>query len=158
MTQPRRILIVGSSIAGVSAAEAARQQDPEAEVTIVSQDEFAPYYRLRLCEVLDNPAVAETLFLHPAAWYEERRIRMLLGRRAVQVDPEARTVRLADGETLPYDALVLTTGSQSFVPAHPGHSPARRLCTLEHGRRLDDRKGPAPGNESRRCRRRTART
>ncbi len=124
MTQPRRILVIGSSIAGISAAESARQQDPEAEITIVSQDEYAPYYRLRLCEVLDNPAVAESLYLHPDAWYEERRLRLLLGRRAVQADPAAHTVSLADGEVLSYDALILTTGSQSFVPPITGvHRP-----------------------------------
>ncbi|NLC84369.1 MAG: NAD(P)/FAD-dependent oxidoreductase [Ruminococcaceae bacterium] len=120
MTKSRQILIIGSSIAGISAAESARAQDPDAEITVVSQDEFAPYYRLRLCEVLDDPEIVPALALHPPAWYEERHINLRLGRKAIELDPEAHTVGLDNNEVLKYDSLVLTTGSHSFVPDIPG--------------------------------------
>jgi len=62
----RKIVVIGSSIAGISAAEAARKQDPEAEIVVLSHEAFMPYYRLRICEILNEPALAEKLFLHPA--------------------------------------------------------------------------------------------
>lgn len=120
MTKSRQILIIGSSIAGISAAESARSHDPEAGITVVSQDEYVPYYRLRLCEVLDDPEIAPALALHPPAWYEEKRINLHLGRKAIELDPEAHTVRLDNNEVLKYDSLVLSTGSHSFVPDIPG--------------------------------------
>ena len=57
-----KIVIIGSSIAGVSAAEAARKQDPDATISIYSMDTKLPYYRLRIGEVLADPAMAEKQF------------------------------------------------------------------------------------------------
>ena len=45
----KTIVIIGSSIAGLSAAEAARAQDPACDIIILSEDSFLPYYRQRLC-------------------------------------------------------------------------------------------------------------
>ena len=49
----KKIVIIGSSIAGLSAAEAARAQDPACDIIILSEDSFLPYYRQRLCEALE---------------------------------------------------------------------------------------------------------
>jgi NADPH-dependent 2,4-dienoyl-CoA reductase/sulfur reductase-like enzyme len=57
MIEQRKIVIIGSSIAGITAADAARKQDPEAVITVVSRDTHLPYYRLRICELIDNPDV-----------------------------------------------------------------------------------------------------
>jgi len=82
----RKIVVIGSSIAGISAAEAARKQDPEAEIVVLSHEAFMPYYRLRICEILNEPALAEKLFLHPASWYEERRLEVRLSQTVVALD------------------------------------------------------------------------
>ena len=121
MSKSRRILVIGSSIAGISAAEAARVQDPEADITVVSEDEYAPYYRLRLCEVLDNPDIVPALALHPPVWYEEKQINLVLGRKAIDLDAEEKVVRLDNDEILSFDSLVLTTGSHSFLPDITGN-------------------------------------
>jgi NAD(P)H-nitrite reductase large subunit len=119
MSENQRIVIVGSSIAGVSAAEGARKQDAEADILLVSQEPFLPYYRLRVCEVLDHPETAPQLTLHPPEWYDDLRLRRLQG-TVTAVDPAARRVRLADGSFQEYTSLVICTGSQSFVPPIPG--------------------------------------
>lgn len=136
-----RLIIIGSSIAGVSAAEAARARDPECSITLLTEDTHLPYYRQRLGEVLENPAAADRLMLHPEEWYSERRIDLRLNCRVVGLDADNKTVTLQDGQTLPYDRLVLATGSYSFVPPIPGvHLPGvETLWTMEDALRIERR-------------------
>lgn len=111
----KKIIIIGSGAAGVSAAEAARKMDQTAEITIYSTDPDLPFYRLRVAEVLRDPEMAEKLYLHPADWYEEREIRLVADTSVTEVDPEGKTVKLADGQEINWDRLIITTGSKSFV-------------------------------------------
>lgn len=129
----RQIVIIGSSIAGVSAAEAARKQDPGAAVAIYSRDTHLPYYRLRIGEVLASRDQAEKLTLHPAAWYADRGIELHLGRTVTAVLPDQKIIRLADGAAVAYDKLILAQGSHSFVPPIPGHDLAgvKTLWTMD---------------------------
>ena len=114
------IIIIGSSIAGITAAEAAHRQDPAADILVLSQDRFPPYYRLRVCEVLDNPAIVDQLALHPPQWYADRQIRLELDTRVAAIYPAERQVGLADGRRLTYRSLVIASGSQSFIPPVTG--------------------------------------
>ncbi|MBR4769587.1 MAG: NAD(P)/FAD-dependent oxidoreductase, partial [Clostridia bacterium] len=56
----------------------------------------------------------------PADFYEKNGCRVLYGRRAVALDPNKKTVTLDGGEALPYDALLIATGSRPFVPPFEG--------------------------------------
>jgi nitrite reductase (NADH) large subunit len=120
----RKIVIIGSSSAGISAAEAARRQDPQAEIVILSHDRFMPYYRLRICEILSDRGQNEKLFLHPVDWYAERSLDIRLNQSVVSLDPLARTLYLADGHQESYDRLIIASGSQSFIPPVEGISRA----------------------------------
>jgi nitrite reductase (NADH) large subunit len=115
-----RLVIVGSGIAGVAAAEAARGAAPGAEITLVSSERELPYYRLNLTRYLAGEITRDALPIHPEAWYAEQRVRLLRGEQVAQLDTGARTVSLADGATLPYDRLILTAGSHPHVPPLPG--------------------------------------
>ncbi len=81
-----------------------------------------PYYRLRICEILNEPALAEKLFLHPASWYEERRLEVRLAQTVVALDPLEKKLRLDNGLTESFDSLVIASGSQSFIPPVQGLS------------------------------------
>lgn len=116
----QRILIIGGGIAGVSAAEAARSQDSEAEIILFTQDTHLPYYRLRICEVLDDPTVADQLLLHQADWYEKQAIEVRTGQTVADIDPARRQICLANGSRESYTSLVVCSGSQSFVPPVKG--------------------------------------
>jgi nitrite reductase (NADH) large subunit len=116
------LIIIGGSIAGVSAAEAARRQDPDVEILILSRDHYLPYYRLRICEVLDDPAMAPQLELHPRAWYDERRIRIETDADVVKILPAEKRIMLADGREMPWQSLVIASGSLSFQPQVAGNS------------------------------------
>ena len=115
-----RIVIVGGGIAGVAAAEAARTASPDSDITLVSQEPDLPYYRLNLTRYLAGEITRDALPLHPQAWYDEQRIALVRGVPVDHLDPAATCVLLADGRTLPYDSLILTSGSHPHVPPLPG--------------------------------------
>lgn len=114
------IVIIGSSIAGLSAAEAARQQSPQSRILILSEDRYPPYFRQRLAEILTDRDRAEKLYLHEGKWYEDRNLELLLNHKVTGINTDTKTVLIENGDELPYDKLILASGSASFVPPMPG--------------------------------------
>jgi len=136
-----KLLIIGSSIAGLSAAEAARAKDPDCQITILSEDSHSPYFRQRLCEVLENPAAKERLLLHTEAWYQERGFDLNLNSKVTGLKPQSKQVLLADGNVCGYDRLILATGSYSFVPPTKGADldGVETLWTMADALRIEKR-------------------
>lgn len=137
----QNILIIGSSIAGLSAAQAARDQDPDCILTVLSEDSHLPYFRQRLSEVLENREQAGKLFLHTDSWYQDMGIQMMLNSRVVSVDTKDKTVTLESGQALPYDKLIIASGSASMVPPIPGSGlpGVETLWTMEDALRIEAR-------------------
>ncbi len=135
------IIIIGSSIAGLSAAEAARAKDPDSQIIILSEDSHLPYFRQRLAEVLTDRSRAEKLSLHPESWYTERKLDLRLKHKVVSVNPDKKLVRLEDGRELAYDKLILASGSASFVPPMPGSDldGVETLWSMEDALRIEER-------------------
>lgn len=116
----RRIVVVGGGIAGISAAESARQTLPHAEITLVAAEPGLPYYRLNLTRRLAGEIDDEALVIHPQRWYDEHRIALVSGVKVESVEPEQHRVTTEDGKTIAYDKLVLACGSHPFIPPVPG--------------------------------------
>jgi nitrite reductase (NADH) large subunit len=131
-------VIVGAGIAGVAAAESLRGAAPAAEITLLSQENELPYYRLNLTRYLAGQLDQRALPLHPASWYQERKIRLLLGAEAAAIDLKVHLVELRAGEKLPFDRLLLAAGAQPFVPPLPGTdlSGVTTLRTAEDARAI----------------------
>lgn len=105
----RRIVIVGNGIAGLTAADSLRAAGHDGQLTIVGDERHAAYSRPALSKAMLH---GDDLTAHhlPASAH---RATELLGVTATALDPGARTVALGDGSTLPYDALVIATGSRA---------------------------------------------
>lgn len=113
-------VIVGSGIAGTTAAEAARKADPSATITLVSEETLPLYYRIRLPEVLAAEQAPEDLLAKKPDWYDTHRIDLRLQTRITNADPVRKTVTTASGTSIAFDRLLLATGSHSFVPPITG--------------------------------------
>lgn len=115
----KKIVIIGGGVAGLSAAQAARETDAQAEIHLVCGEGRLPYYRPRICERFTG-LPEEKLAVHDADWYAARRINTVFA-RATTVNRETRQVRLNSGESLPYDALVIATGARGNIPEARGN-------------------------------------
>jgi NAD(P)H-nitrite reductase large subunit len=114
----RRCVIAGAGVAGLAAAETLRQLDPEVSITIAGSEE--PYSRMVLPYFMAGRIEERALFTGDDAWFREQAIETRFGEALAGLDPQARTVRLAGGDSLDYDALVLATGSGPVRAPIPG--------------------------------------
>jgi len=116
----QKIVIIGSGIAGLSAAESARKTDPDAGIMILSENPHLPYQRPRLPGVIMDPESVDKIVLHKESWYEDQNIDLRRGLAVKHVDPDRQEVELEDGSKIHYDKLILATGSRSFMPPMKG--------------------------------------
>jgi len=124
-----KAVVIGAGIAGVSAAEAIRKSAPQADITLISNETYLPYYRLNLTRYLAGEIRADQLNLHPDLWYNIQNIRLLRNTEARTLDLVNKELGFSDGSKVPFDRLVLTTGSRPFVPPFPGAS-RKNVTTL----------------------------
>lgn len=135
MSETSRIVIVGAGHGGGSLCPALRQAGHVGPITLVGDEPLLPYHRPPLSKAYLKEGVSvEGLQLRPTAYYEQAGIELQLGRIAVAVDSEARHVTLDDGRVLPFDFLVLATGSRARRLALPG----AELPGIHHLRDLAD--------------------
>jgi 3-phenylpropionate/trans-cinnamate dioxygenase ferredoxin reductase subunit len=110
------ILIVGAGQAAIQAIDTFRRKGFTGQITLVGEEPWLPYQRPPLSKkFLSGGLERERLLLRPHAFYAENRVQTHLGRRAVEIDRRAQSVRLDDGTNIRYDALLLATGS---TPRH----------------------------------------
>lgn len=136
---PRSVVIVGAGAAGTACAEMLRREGFEGTVTLVDAGGDPPVDRPNLSkDYLAGTAPEEWIPLFPPEFYAENRIDLLLGSRVSGVDTGARTVRLMNGRTLQYDALLLATGSEPVrLPIPPREAPhLHYLRTLADSRAI----------------------
>jgi NADPH-dependent 2,4-dienoyl-CoA reductase/sulfur reductase-like enzyme len=115
---------VGAGAAGESAAETLRREGYQGRLTLYDTDPDAPYDRPNLSkDYLAGTAQEDWIPLHPAEFYRERGIDIIRDHRVVALEPKARRIRLDDGGTREFGALLLATGA----------SPVRLPAELERG-------------------------
>ncbi len=127
----RRVVVIGHGIAGVTAADHIRRRHPDCEVTVVGKEKFPLYNRMGITRLIYGRSAMQGLYLLPDAWYADHSISCWLNTRAARLDLAAKTVALATGESLPYDRLILATGSASHVPSIPGFGAAGTFVLRE---------------------------
>jgi 3-phenylpropionate/trans-cinnamate dioxygenase ferredoxin reductase subunit len=134
-------VIVGANLAGGRAAEALRAGSEE-RIVLVGAEPERPYERPPLSKAFPAGQLPEEkVYLRPSDYYANQGIELLLGRRAVRLDPESRAVELDDGERLNYTALLIATGAAPRRLTAPGGDLEGivYLRDLRDARRLRDR-------------------
>jgi NADPH-dependent 2,4-dienoyl-CoA reductase/sulfur reductase-like enzyme len=106
------VVIIGAGAAGESAAETLRRDGYEGRLTLFDTDPDSPYDRPNLSkDYLAGTASEDWIPLHPPEFYRERGIDIVRNRRVLALEPSARRIRLDDGATQEYAALLLATGA-----------------------------------------------
>ena len=116
-----QIVIVGAGQAAVQAIDTLRRKGFGGRIALVGEEPWLPYQRPPLSKkYLAGALERERLALRPAQFYSDHAVQPHLGRRAVEISRREQRVRLDDGSSLAYDALLLATGSRPRRPAIPG--------------------------------------
>ncbi|MBO4502070.1 MAG: FAD-dependent oxidoreductase [Candidatus Methanomethylophilus sp.] len=123
----KKIIVIGSGAAGMSAASAARAADPDAEITVFTEDRDVAYSPCMIPWVLEGRATWDGIIMHDPAWYaKERNIKIFTETKvesAVNDRAKDGTVTktvTAGGKTYEYDSLVIATGGKVFIPPIEG--------------------------------------
>ncbi len=139
----KKILIVGGGTASFSAAVNARKRDPEAEITIVSEEPYTTYSRCGIPYVVSGkvPSI-EKLILYPPSYYETMKISFLTSTKAEEIMKKEKKLRVAGpkGESLlEYDSLIIAVGSKPFYPDVNGVEKKNvfPLWGLDDGRKIN---------------------
>src|SRR5690348_17133864 len=133
----QRVLIVGAGLAGLRTAESLRREGFEGAITMIGAEPELPYDRPPLSkDVLLGRLAAQQTLLRPPERLAELAIDLKLAAPALSLDLSRRVV-LLEREEVPYDALVIATGSAARrIPAFEDHPAVMTLRTIDDARRL----------------------
>lgn len=124
----------------MSAASAARREDPALEIVVLEANGYAAYGMCGLPYYIGGVvSAAESLLAYPPETFRaDRGLDLRLHTRAVRIDPTRRIVETGQGEQISYDALVVAAGARSTRPPIPGveHERVFTIRALEDSIRL----------------------
>ncbi|WP_439113509.1 NAD(P)/FAD-dependent oxidoreductase [Hydrogenophaga sp.] len=132
-------VILGAGPAGVIAAETIRKHAPHDKITVIGDENEAPYSRMAIPYLLIGKVGEDGTHLrHTAGHFEALNIQVLRGVRAKVLDSAKRTLELSNGNTLGFDKLLIATGSSPASPPIPGiNGPGVHPCwTLADARAI----------------------
>src|SRR6185312_17087610 len=113
----KKLAIVGNGMATTRLLEelARRQALDRYEVTVFGEETGGAYNRILLSRVLGGAAPDE-IVMKPREWYAEQGVRLVDQTTVRLVDHAKKSLRTSNGQDVPYDLVVLATGSQPLVP------------------------------------------
>ncbi len=113
-------VIIGNSAAAVGCIEGIRSVDREGGITVVSDEPYHVYARPLISYLLYGKTDEERMKYRPDDFYKKNGVKIILGVRAEKVDYGRKAVQLAGGDSIPFDRLLIATGSRPFVPPMEG--------------------------------------
>ena len=135
-----RHVVIGAGHAGGRAVEAMRNAGFEGEIVLVGAEKHLPYERPPLSkEILQAKSDYIFPYIRPQEYFDEQKIELRLGNTATAIAPMAKSVTLANGETISYDKLLLTTGGRVRTLPLPGDNlnGVHYLRTLDEGHAIE---------------------
>ncbi len=121
MTAPGTIIIVGASLAGVTAAQTMRTEGFDGRIVLLGEEADLPYERPPLSKgYLSGDTPREQVYLHEPSFYADNDIDVQTGTRVTALDLASSRVELERGERLHFDRLLLTAGASPRRLQVPG--------------------------------------
>lgn len=125
-----KYLIIGNSAAAIGGIMGIRSIDPDGAILLVSDEPHHTYSRPLISYWLEGKVSREQMVYREHNFYEKNAVQTKLGVKAIAVNPEEKSVTLADGEVVSYEKLLIATGSQPFVPPIKGKDTAVNAFTF----------------------------
>lgn len=133
-TLDRRYVIIGNGIAGTTAADTLRKNDPNCSIHLLTNEPYPLYNRVSLPRFLQGVLAEQKVMIRDFAWHEQRNIRLITETMVTHVDTDAKAVTMESGLVLPYDALLVATGGWANplrVPGVQGTKHIYNFVTLD---------------------------
>jgi len=116
----QRFVIIGSSAAGTKAAETIRRLQPNARITLVTEEEMPFYSRCLLPDYLAGEKTESSLLFRPVDFVQNFSLELITNERVISIDPKREELKTAKGRTIGFDKLLVSTGSSYIMPPVPG--------------------------------------
>ena len=122
MAEKQKLVVVGNGMAGARFVEEvlALGGQEQYDITVFGEEPYGNYNRILLSGVLAGTHDPKDIFINPLSWYEENDITLHAGVRVIGIDRKSKTAYGAGGLLVPYDKLVIATGSSPFIPMMDG--------------------------------------
>ncbi len=140
--EQQRYVIIGNGIAGTTAAQILRKNDPNCSIDLITDEPYPLYNRVSLPRFLQGVITEQKVMIRDREWHEQQGITLLTETVATAIDSEGRTVTLQDGTVLPYTALLVATGGRAnplSVPGTQGTQFIYNFVTLDDTKAIIER-------------------
>ncbi len=116
-----RLVLIGNGMAGMRTVEELLKLEPNLyDITVFGAEPHPNYNRILLSPVLSGEKTVDEIVLNSRDWYAEHGITLHTGDPVEAIDRVKRLVRSRSGRSVPYDRLLLATGSNPFIIPVPG--------------------------------------
>ncbi len=136
-THDRRYVIIGNGIAGTTAADTLRKNDPNCSIHLLTNEPYPLYNRVSLPRFLQGVIVEQKVMIRDFAWHEQRNINLVTETMVTEVNTDERVIVTGDGQKYPYDSLLVATGGWANPLRIPGVEGTRHIYNFVT---LDDTK------------------
>jgi NAD(P)H-nitrite reductase large subunit len=123
-------VIIGNSVAAIGAVRGIRQIDTEGNITVISRENHTAYGRPLISYLLGGTVTEKRMAYLPDDFYEKNRVNLLLNAEVVAVDSDQKRVKLAAGDVINFDKLLVATGGDPFVPPIEGMGGKEKIFTF----------------------------
>ncbi|MDH4457183.1 MAG: FAD-dependent oxidoreductase [Nevskia sp.] len=118
----QRLLVIGNGMSAIRTVEELLKLDGDQhQITVFGAEPHGNYNRILLSPVLAGEKRFEDIVTHDRAWYAKHGILLYTGNPVIAIDRARRVVTALDGLQVPYDRLLIATGSKPFIIPVPGH-------------------------------------
>ncbi|MFH1242899.1 MAG: FAD-dependent oxidoreductase [Pseudomonadota bacterium] len=115
-TSQVRYVIIGAGAAGMAAAGAILELDPKGLITVLSEEPGPPYFRPLIPFLISGQKVPSEIMLNGRGAFPANGIELRLSSRVEGLNTQAQRVFLEGGDEIPYDKVLLATGSRPLIP------------------------------------------
>jgi NAD(P)H-nitrite reductase large subunit len=133
-THEKRYVIIGNGVAGTTAAETIRKNDPNASIHLLTNEPYPLYNRVSLPRFLQGVLTEQKVMIRNFEWHEQRNINLVTETLVTSLNTEERVVITEDGQHLPYDAVLIASGGWAnplLVPGAVGVKHIYNFVTLD---------------------------
>ena len=138
----RRYVIIGNGIAGTTAADYLRRNDPNCSIHLLTNEPYPLYNRVSLPRFLQGVIIEKKVMIRDFEWHEQRSIQLVTETMVTEVNTDEQVVVTDSGQYLPYDALLVATGGWANplrVPGAHGVKHIYNFVTLDDTKTIIDR-------------------